>query len=102
MSKNGCKYCEGNAVLTGENDLKTLYPEIAKEWDYDKNSKGPDQIRPKANTPVYWKCSFCGKGYKKAPCDRFKQGCPHCGKELKVSIGEKIIAYYLSKTGLEK
>ena len=97
----GCKYCQGYAVMPGENDLLHLYPEIAKEWDYDKNDTTPDQIRPKSNTPVYWKCSFCGGEFNAAPYERFKQACPHCGREYRTSFGEKMIAYYLEKAGLE-
>ena len=33
-----CPYCENKRVLIGFNDLKTLYPDLAKEWDYDKNT----------------------------------------------------------------
>ena len=33
---NGCPYCAGKLVTTGENDLKTLCPSLAEEWNYEK------------------------------------------------------------------
>lgn len=29
---HGCPYCTGRKPVTGENDLATLNPELAKEW----------------------------------------------------------------------
>ena len=59
MAKNGfkCPYCStSNArVLKGFNDLETLYPNIAKEWDYSKNGNlKPDDILSKASKKVWW------------------------------------------------
>lgn len=34
---NGCPYCAGQIIITGKNDLKTLYPRIAEDWDYELN-----------------------------------------------------------------
>ncbi len=33
----GCPICAGQRLLSGYNDLQTRYPEIAKEWDEEKN-----------------------------------------------------------------
>ena len=41
---NGCPYCSGRLAGYG-NDLKTLYPEIAKEWNYEKKKK-PEEFTP--------------------------------------------------------
>lgn len=32
-----CPYCTNRRVLIGYNDLVTLYPQIADEWDYSGN-----------------------------------------------------------------
>ena len=32
----GCPYCSGRIAVAGENDLQTLFPEIAKQWNYKK------------------------------------------------------------------
>lgn len=34
---SGCPYCKGNAVMPGENDLATLRPDLALEWDEERN-----------------------------------------------------------------
>ncbi len=31
-----CPYCSGKYVIKGENDLQTVNPSLAKEWDYEK------------------------------------------------------------------
>lgn len=34
----GCPCCSGRVPKTGVNDLETLYPELLKEWNYERNS----------------------------------------------------------------
>ena len=34
---SGCPYCSGRYAIKGENDLETLYPDLVKEWNYEKN-----------------------------------------------------------------
>ncbi|MBQ4573037.1 MAG: zinc-ribbon domain-containing protein, partial [Clostridia bacterium] len=31
----GCPYCAGQKVLKGKNDLQTVNPTLAKEWNYE-------------------------------------------------------------------
>lgn len=46
-SGTGCLYCSGNTVLKGENDLATLMPYLAEEWDNEKNgSIKPENVSP--------------------------------------------------------
>ena len=40
---DGCPYCSGHKVWQGYNDLATLNPRLAKEWNYEKN----DGLTPK-------------------------------------------------------
>lgn len=35
---NGCLYCSGRCAVKGENDLQTVNPKLASEWNYDKNN----------------------------------------------------------------
>ncbi|MBP5495378.1 MAG: zinc-ribbon domain-containing protein [Lachnospiraceae bacterium] len=55
-SKGLCPYCEGILPIIGENDLKTVFPEIAIEWDYEKNEKGPEDYLPRSGYKAYWVC----------------------------------------------
>ena len=52
--KHKCFFCTGRLVWPGENDLQTLYPELAKEFDVEKNGVTPDRISPKDTDPYWW------------------------------------------------
>ena len=36
---NQCPFCANKRVLVGYNDLPTLFPDLAREWDKEKNKK---------------------------------------------------------------
>lgn len=47
--------------ICGYNDLKTRYPEIAKEWHPTKNGNIiPNQVVFGTNNKYWWKCNTCG------------------------------------------
>ena len=52
-----CPYCSGKMVLKGYNDLQTVNPTLAKEWNYEKNSGlKPEDVMPNSSNKVWWKC----------------------------------------------
>lgn len=52
-----CPYCSGRRVLKGFNDLQTLRPDIAKDWDYERNFPlTPDQFTYGSTKKVWWLC----------------------------------------------
>lgn len=54
---NRCPFCSGHRVLAGFNDLQTLFPKIAKQWDYEKNiGITPDMVTAGSNKLIHWKC----------------------------------------------
>lgn len=58
-NKSGCSYCAGKRVLHGDNDLKTLFPEVAAEWEYEENfPHRPENFVPGSNKKFYWRCSW--------------------------------------------
>ena len=83
VASNGtrCPYCAGLRAFPGESDIVTLFPEIAAEWDYEKNGKlDPSSIAPTTHSKVWWKCAL-GHSYQSAPYSRtghYKSGCPYC------------------------
>ncbi|MCR4702172.1 MAG: hypothetical protein K5665_00755 [Saccharofermentans sp.] len=105
---SGCPYCSGKRVLVGFNDLKSQYPEYAKEWDYEKNMglidksgrdiSTPDKISTHSNHNVYWLCPF-GHSFKMKPNDRTSRhrGCLECSKELRTSFPEQALYYYVKQ-----
>ena len=77
---NGCPVCSNKKILSGYNDLKTLCPNIAKEWDRKKNGTlKPTQIGKGSRKKVWWKCSK-GHSWKAEIASRTYggNGCPIC------------------------
>ena len=92
-----CPYCSGHRVFKGFNDLKTLYPELMMEWDYDKNTITPDSITKGSDEKIWWKCSK-GHSWKTTVSHRTNgRGCPECFGANQTSFAEQTIYYYLSK-----
>ena len=78
---NGCPYCSGRLVIKGENDLQTVNPTLAKEWNYEKNiGLTPIDVKPNSDKKVWWKCSK-GHEWEARIYHRNKgTGCPICRK----------------------
>lgn len=51
-----CPIITDHAVYSGFNDLATRFPQLLKEWDYDKNTIEPSKILWKSSKKVWWKC----------------------------------------------
>ena len=92
----GCPYCSGKKCLPGENDLLTLRPDIAAEWNYEKNGDlTPDQITSKSNKKVWWKCSICGTEWLSSVSNMRQPHCKRCSHKL---LGKKLTAQYAQKS----
>ena len=82
----GCPYCSGRNAIKGKNDLQTVNPALAKEWNYDKNNGlTPTDVLPSSNKKVWWKC---GKGHEWKAMIRSRsdgRGCPYCSGRHAVS-----------------
>lgn len=77
LAGSGCPYCEHRAVLKGYNDLKTLFPKVAKTWS-PKNKLKPTEVSSRSNTEVWWRCKH-GHEWKSRIADRTEgHGCPYC------------------------
>lgn len=74
----GCPYCSGKKAIKGENDLKTLYPFLVSEWDYERNKIGPENYLPKSNIKAWWRCKH-GHSWRALISERTRgTGCPFC------------------------
>ena len=95
--KRGCPFCNGTKLWVGSNDLKTKYPNIVKEWDYNHNILGPEKYLP-TNTKekVWWICPRCGNSYQMTIRDRVhsKRGCPFCSHQKLSSVNDSLKAKY--------
>ncbi|MBO4483833.1 MAG: zinc-ribbon domain-containing protein [Lachnospiraceae bacterium] len=93
----GCPYCSGNKVLEGFNDIKTLFPELIKEWHPEKNSIKPEMISRGYDKKVWWLCEF-GHEWAAPVYNRIKgSGCPYCSKGQKTSFSEQAVFFYVRK-----
>ncbi|MFI3171958.1 MAG: zinc-ribbon domain-containing protein [Eubacteriales bacterium] len=98
-NKNGCPYCAGQRVIQGENDLVTVAPEFAKEWNYERNKNLlPTEICAKSGKKVWWKCKW-NHEWQATPNSRVYHnlGCPKCSSELSTSFPEQAILYYIKQ-----
>ena len=82
---NLCPACEGGLTLAkGWNDLKTVYPDIAADWDYEKNGGlKPSDVMARSMKKVWWKCRTCHGSWQCEVSYRVqdKKVCPYCKKK---------------------
>ena len=96
-----CPYCLGRYAIIGETDFKTINPNLANEWNYEKNGDlRPEMFTANGTLKVWWKCS---KGHEwQATLHNRNNGrnCPVCSSERRTSFPEFAIIYYLKKYGV--
>ena len=81
---NKCPYCSNQKILRGFNDFATLYPDLLKEWDYEKNIIKTTEISSRSGNSVWWKCKN-GHSWKSIIVNRTKngkRGCPICSNRI--------------------
>jgi hypothetical protein len=81
----GCPVCANRVIVIGYNDLATTHPQLAHEWDFEKNQpKSPQTIVAGSPKPYWW---ICDKGHSWEVAPRFRvrknsiNGCPYCGNQ---------------------
>lgn len=74
-----CPYCSGNRI-NDTNSLLVIRPDIAIEWDYEKNMEtSPKTIAPNNYRKVWWICPDCDSSYNSSPNKRVQgRSCPYC------------------------
>ena len=82
----GCPYCASARVLKGFNDLKTVNPELAKEWHPFLNGEiTPESVMPNSNKKVWW-LGKCNHEWSASISSRaFGSGCPICAGKVILS-----------------
>lgn len=90
----GCPVCANRAVIPGINDLKTMFPNLAKQWHPTKNGKlTPQDVVPGTLRKVWWQCEK-GHEWKAAIASRVNSaGCPVCAGKI-VIPGENDLATF--------
>ena len=82
----GCPYCSNNYVLEGYNDLKTLHPQLASEWNYSRNGTLHPSIVVAGSTKIVWWVCKAGHEWEAQIRARVRgNGCPYCSGRLAVT-----------------
>ncbi len=92
---HGCPYCSGNKTLAGYNDLVTVNPALAEEWNYTKNGElNPSMVSPTAHLKVWW-IGKCGHEWMATVNHRAKgKGCPICANsQILIGVNDFATTY---------
>jgi hypothetical protein len=76
----GCPYCSNQRALYKYNDLETKFPNIANQWNFEKNTPlTPREVIPGSNKKYWWTCPK-GHDYEAKVSNRTSRGtgCPVC------------------------
>lgn len=74
-----------------KDSLLYKYPNIAKEWNQEKNGNiTPDMVNCGSNERYSWKCTSCGYEWETSIANRCSKnsGCPRCSNRLRLSHEE--------------
>lgn len=81
-----CPVCTGRTVLPGENDLATVFPQLARQWDQERNGAlTPQQVSPYSNRAVWWRCGLGHSWHAAISTRAWGSDCPYCA-------GRKVLA----------
>ena len=75
-----CPVCAGKVVVPGENDLASVFPDIARTWHPTKNGElTAEKVSPYSNRRAWWQCEL-GHEWEGRIAHRAKNGsgCPYC------------------------
>lgn len=96
-----CPYCAGQRAIVGVNDIKTTNPNLAEEWDYEKNNIPIEFVMQSSGRKYWWKCRY-GHSWQATAAHRSSgEGCPICSSSLRTSFPEKAVLFYFSQLYLD-
>ncbi len=98
LLERGCPCCSNKITVAGTNDLATTHPNLAKEWDYDKNGDLlPSAVTHGSGKKVYWICPK-GHSYQATVLHRTSgTNCPICNAGRQTSFAEQAFYFYIKK-----
>lgn len=95
-----CIRVKNKIMLKGGYSLKECFPDLAREWNTDKNGNlRPEDVTPGSKTVVWWHCSICGREWQsgiKARTVLGECGCRKCKLKAKAAIRKQL---ELKRTG---
>ena len=99
---SSCPVCAARKVSVGINDLTTTDPDIAGEWDYEKNKCGPERYSRYSMEHIWWKGS-CGHSWNMRISERTleQKGCSVCEAEFVSVLHQLAALYYAGRKGFK-
>jgi hypothetical protein len=80
VAAKGCPICLNRRLLVGFNDLMSRRPDLAAEWNYERNSVSPAEVIYSTKSRYWWLCDI-GHSWQIDPQSRSTgSGCPTCSK----------------------
>lgn len=87
-SGSGCPVCANRVLIPGENDLATMYPALAAQWDPARNGcLTPQNVLPGSHRKVWWLCEKGHVWQAQIAARVGGNGCPVCAGK-KIVFGE--------------
>lgn len=78
-----------NKTPSAGESLLDQYPDICRDWDYNKNGViRPELLKPASSIKVWWTCIYCGKSWqtrvdgRTAPNTLQRAGCQACNRKI--------------------
>ena len=82
-----CGVCANRQVELGVNDLTTTHPQIASQWDYEKNGGlYPTQVIATSSRPLWWRCNVGHSWRATGEARVASSGCPICGNKTRTPV----------------
>lgn len=88
LKSSGCPCC-GNRIVVPSNCLATTHPELAKQWDMDRNEISPKDVTAGSNKFVWWRCLKHTDHVWRTQIVarvRYDSGCPFCAGKRSSSV----------------
>lgn len=90
--RRGCPYCSHRHLPSEDYNLLFDNPKLCEEWNYEKNTKLPEEYTPHSGQFALWKCKECGHEWEAVIASRNNGvNCPECAE----SKGEITIRNWL-------
>ena len=92
----GCPCCAYPIrKVVPSNSLSTTHPQLASEWDYNRNDRRPTEYAAGSGKSVHWVCEM-GHSYEATISNRSKldnaTGCPYCAGRKVLPDGSNSLA----------
>jgi hypothetical protein len=91
----GCPFCSNSRLLPGFNDLATLNPSLAAEWDHSKNENPPSQYLARSSSKVWWKCASQHSWLAVIDARAAGRGCERCQKRSTSIVEQEMFRTFM-------